>query len=145
MNLSTIKDLEKWLAENCIKNTFTPGNRYETDEGFGIENYNGIFIWYHAERGQKENIKYSRTEKEIVDYAFEIIKNDKYLNSHLVGSLNDALLYENLLNELKKRNIDYWSQEISQGAGKSLFRVYVYRCDIKKVTDLKEKYFILKI
>lgn len=145
MNPSTIKDLEKWLAENCIKNTFTPGNRYETDDGFGIENYNGMFIWYQTERGQKENIKYSITEKEIVDYAFEIIKNDKYLNSHLVGSLNDALLYENLLNELKKRNIDYWSQEISQGAGKSLFRVYVYRCDIKKVTDLKEKYFILKI
>lgn len=145
MNPSTIKDLEKWLAENCIKNTFTPGNRYETDDRFGIENYNGMFIWYQTERGQKENIKYSITEKEIVDYAFEIIKNDKYLNSHLVGSLNDALLYENLLNELKKRNIDYWSQEISQGAGKSLFRVYVYRCDIKKVTDLKEKYFILKI
>lgn len=145
MNMSTIKDLEKWLAENCIKNTFTPGNRYETDDGFGIENYNGMFIWYQTERGQKENIKYSITEKEIVDYAFEIIKNDKYLNSHLVGSLNDALLYENLLNELKKRNIDYWSQEISQGAGKSLFRVYVYRCDVKKVTDLKDKYLHLKI
>ncbi len=145
MNMSTIKDLEKWLAENCIKNTFTPGNRYETDDGFGIENYNGMFIWYQTERGQKENIKYSITEKEIVDYAFEIIKNDKYLNSHLVGSLNDALLCENLLNELKKRNIDYWNQEISQGAGKSLFRVYVYRCDVKKVTDLKDKYLYLKI
>ncbi len=145
MNLNTIKELDKWLSDNCIKNTFTPGNRYETDEGFGIEEYNGMFIWHHTERGQKENIEYFNTEKEIVDFAFEIIKNDKYSNSHLIGFLNVKTLYKNLTTELKKRNIEYWDQEIPQSGGKTLFRVYVYRCDIKKATDLKEKYLLIKI
>ena len=44
--MNTIDELESWMDENDIKNTYTPNARYLTDEGVGLEILNGIFIWY---------------------------------------------------------------------------------------------------
>ncbi len=76
MKISSILELEKWMSENGIKNTFTPRNRFETDEGLGLEINNGLYIWYHFERGQRDNIKYFRDEKEASEYIYEHLKSE---------------------------------------------------------------------
>ena len=143
MSISTIKELEDWMVENCMNNKITPGNRFETDDGVGLEKYGDLYIWYHSERGEKENLKYFNTEKEATEFLYEYLRKDKYANSHLVGRFKDRNLKSELIIELKKRNIKYWNNEISQwGINNNIMSVFVYRSDIKKVTDLKEKYLI---
>ncbi len=143
MSISTIKELEDWMVENCMNNKITPGNRFETDDGDGLEKYGDLYIWYHSERGEKENLKFFNTEKEATEFLYEYLRKDKYANSHLVGRFKDRNLKSELIIELKKRNIKYWNNEISQwGINKNIMNVFVYRCDIKKVIDLKEKYLI---
>ena len=141
MSISTIKVLEDWMVENCMNNKITPGNRFETDDGVGLEKYGDLYIWYHSERGEKENLKYFNTEKEAVEFVYEYVRKNKYANSHLVGNFKDQNLKREIIAELKNRNIKYWNDEISY-LSFNLYRFFVYRCDIKKVTDLKEKYLI---
>ena len=144
MSISTIKELEDWMVENCMNNKITPGNRFETDDGVGLEKYGDLYIWYHSERGEKENLNYFETEKEAVEFVYEYLRKDKYANSHLVGHFKDRNLKNDLITELKNRNIKYWNDEIPQwGINNNILRVFVYRCDIKKVIDLKEKYLIV--
>jgi hypothetical protein len=144
MNISTIKELENWIADNCIKNKITPGNRFETDDGVGLEKYGNLYIWYYSERGEKENLNYFETEKEATEFVYEYIRKDKYANSHLVGSFKDQNLKSELRSELKNRNIKYWNDEISYSPNQRIVRFFVYRCDIKKVLDLKERYMVEK-
>ncbi len=145
MSISTIKELENWMAENCLINKITPGNRFETDDGVGLEKYGNLYIWYHSERGEKENLKYFETEKEATEFVYEYLRKNKYANSHLVGSFKDRNLKNELISELKNRDIKYWNDEITQwGINNNILRIFVYRCDIKKVVDLQEKYKIEK-
>jgi hypothetical protein len=141
MNISTIKELEDWMAENCMKNKITPGNRFETDDGVGLEKYGNLYIWYHSERGEKENLNYFNTEKEAVEFIYEYLRKDKYANSHLVGNFKDQNLKNEIIAEFTNRNIKYWNDEISY-LSFNIYRFFVYRCDIKKVADLKEKYLM---
>jgi hypothetical protein len=142
MNISTIKELEDWMAENCMKNKITPGNRFETDDGVGLEKYENLYIWYHSELGEKENLIYFNTEKEAVEFIYGYVRKDKYANSHLVGNFKDQNLKNEIIAELKNRNIQYWNDEIWYSPNEKHMRFFVYRCDIKKVADLKEKYLI---
>ena len=145
MNISTIKELEDWMTENCMNNKITSGNRFVTDEGVGLEKDGDLYVWYHSERGQKENLKYFKTEKDATDFLYEYLRKDKYANSHLVGRFTDPKLKRELMTTLSDRNIKYWNNEIPKwGIDKKLIQIFVYRCDIKKVTDLKEKYLIIK-
>jgi len=143
MSISTIKELEDWMVENCMKNKITPGNRFETDDGVGLEKYGSLYIWYHSERGEKENLNYFNTEKEAVEFVYEYLRKDKYANSHLVGRFRDRSLKSELITELLNRNIKYWNDEIpTLGINNKIIMIFVYRCDINKVQDLKEKYLI---
>ena len=63
MKIFTILELEKWMTKNGIKNTFTPGNRFESDEGLGLEIVSGLYVWYHSEGGQRDDLKYFCTEQ----------------------------------------------------------------------------------
>ena len=126
MSISTIKELEDWMVENCMNNKITPGNRFETDDGVGLEKYGDLYIWYHSERGEKENLKYFNTEKEAVEFVYEYVRKNKYANSHLVGNFKDQNLKREIIAELKNRNIKYWNDEISY-LSFNLYRFFVYR------------------
>jgi len=128
-----------------MNNKVTPGNRFITDEGVGLEKYGDLYIWYHSERGEKENLKYFKTEKDATDFLYEYLRKDKNANSHLIGSFTDPKLKRELIIKLIDRNVKYWNNEIPKwGIDKKLMQIFVYRCDIKKVADLKEKYLIVK-
>jgi len=72
----SISELENWMSQNGIKNTFTPENRFATDEGLGLEIIDGLYIWYHFERGNRDDLKYFRTETEATEFIYNFLKTE---------------------------------------------------------------------
>lgn len=140
MKLTTIKQLDEWMTFNCYKDNYAIGNR-SIYEGFGLDTFGPLYVWYYTERGNRENLEYFGTEQEAVDFAFKKITADKSANRHLIGFINDKSTEKELLDELDKRKIEYWRDEIQySGINDLRIWVFVFGCDIKKVLDLKEKY-----
>ncbi|MFN8296076.1 MAG: hypothetical protein U0T69_07760 [Chitinophagales bacterium] len=75
MKVSTISELENWMSENGIKNTFTSNNRFVSDEGLGLEVVDGLYIWYFVERGERQNLEYFNSEKDAVEFVYEFLKS----------------------------------------------------------------------
>jgi len=76
--IMTIKELEDWMFQNNIKNTFTPNFRYVTDIGEGLENLSGLYVWYYIdERGNRTDIKYFNSEKDAVLFLIDYLVNEK--------------------------------------------------------------------
>jgi hypothetical protein len=73
MNISTISELEIWMNDNGIKNTFTPNHRFVTDEGLGLEEIVGVFIWYYFERGEKTIVEFFKSESDAVNYIYKFL------------------------------------------------------------------------
>lgn len=74
--MKTINELEKFLKENYPElNYFVIGNygKYGND-GFGLEKFGSLFVWFYYERNNRENLKYFRTEKEAVDFVLSEIE-----------------------------------------------------------------------
>jgi hypothetical protein len=71
-------ELENWMKANCFNFNYYSINGNIINEGCGIEKSGELYIWYHTERGQKDNLKYFISESEIVEYAFNEIKSDKW-------------------------------------------------------------------
>jgi hypothetical protein len=139
-NLSTIKQLDGWLTENCFSDTYGIGNR-NIFEGCGLDIFGSLYVWYYTERGERQNLNYFQSEKEAVDFAFKKITADKFAKSHLVGFINDNKSELELVTELQNRNIEFWKDEIPYyGLQRLTTRIFVMGCDIKKVLDLQMKY-----
>lgn len=77
--MNSIVELEEWMLKNNIKNTFTPNHRYLTDIGEGLENLNGLYIWYSIdEKRNRYDDKFFKSEKDAVEFVFEfLVKNGK--------------------------------------------------------------------
>ena len=76
LKMHTFKELEEWMQQNSIKNTFTPEFRYVTDEGEGLEEIAGLFIWYYIERGERNNLEYFKSEVEAVQFLYRYLLNN---------------------------------------------------------------------
>jgi hypothetical protein len=139
-SLLTVKQLDDWMTENCYADNYGIGDR-NIHEGYGLDNFGSLYVWYYKERGERENVNYFQTEKEAVDFAFKKITSDKFAKSHMVGFINDKQSENEFLTELRNRNVEFWKDEIPYyGLEKLTTRVFVLGCDIKKVLDLHNKY-----
>jgi len=133
--VNSIDELKEIMNKNCYNYNFYSIDGNVIYEGFGIDKSGELFIWYYTERGDRENLKYFRTEAEIAQYAYEIIINDKFAKSHLISCTTDRKVKENLIKILNNRQISYWVDEIPS-RNEIMFRIYVIGCDIEKVEDL---------
>ena len=139
-SLLTIKELDDWMTENCYADNYGIGDR-SIHEGYGLDNFGSLYVWYYTERGARENVNYFQTEKEAVDFAFKKITSDKFAKSHMIGFINDKQSETELLTELRNRNVEFWKDEIPYyGLEKLTTRIFVLGCDIKMVLDLQNKY-----
>ncbi len=139
MNPTTIKQLDKWMTDNCYNdNSYAIGDRI-INEGCGLDEFGSLFVWYYTDRGKRENLDYFRTEQEAVEFAFKKITADKYAKSHRIGFIKDRNEVAELLAELANRNIEFWKEEIPILRERRT-RIYVYGCDMLKVKDLQDKY-----
>lgn len=75
--MTTFKELEKWMLDNNIQNTFTPEARFVTDEGLGLEEVSGLYIWYFIERGERQNLDYFKSEEAAVRFVSNYIENNR--------------------------------------------------------------------
>ena len=97
-------ELKNWMKENCFNLNSYSINGNSIYEGYGIDNSGGLFVWYYTERGQKDNLKYFKSEPEIVEHAFNQIKSDKWAKTHCVGFSTDLNRINDLKSELRKKN-----------------------------------------
>lgn len=141
MVVKNLKELKQFMMLNCYNIDLYGIDNYPKGDGYGIEKWGELYVWYYIERGIKEEIKYFQTEIEIAKFAFEIISNDKFAQSHLLVSFQDLLLKEEIISILKNRKIEFWFDEIPYlGGNNKLVRFFIVGCDINKVHDLKIKY-----
>ena len=134
-------ELEKWMKENCYNfNSYSINGNFIW-EGFGIETNGSLFSWYYTERGQKNTLEIFRTEREIVEFAFNQISTDKWAKTHCIGFSIDKRQCDELAEELKKLNIDFIQDEIPYYAEQPVFRIFVFGCDIQKTEYLKSQFY----
>jgi hypothetical protein len=138
----TILELENWMKENCFNFENYSINGNAIFEGHGIDKIGGHFIWYYTERGEKRDVEYFQTEKEIVEFAFKAIQSDRWAKTHCIGFTTSKTEARELNDKLKELNIEFFQDEIPYyGLNRPVFRTLVLGCDINKVTHLKDKYY----
>ncbi|MDF0708479.1 hypothetical protein [Flagellimonas okinawensis] len=138
--IKTVLELEEWLKENCFSLLSYSINGNFIYEGFGLENNGGLFQWYYTERGEKKVLEYFATEKDAVQYALKTIKADKHAKRNFLGMYKADSEVKSILLELKKREIEYWTDRIPYGGLDDWrTRIFVIGCGIKKAKDLIKK------
>jgi len=136
----TILELKIWMQENCYDFRGYSIAQNSISEGFGIEQMNNQYIWYYCEYSRKENLKTFNSQKEIVKFAYQHIKADKWAKAHCIGFEPDKNNSKKLAQILKNLDIEYFQDEIPYNGG-PVFRTFVFGCDIKKVENLKSDFF----
>ena len=140
---TTKKELEKWTKENCHNFNGYSINGNAIFEGYGIDNTEGIFTWYFTERGQIKKLQSFQSENEIIVYAFNQIKTDKWARSLCIGFTTSKDEKNELENILQERSIEYFQDKIPYyGIERPVYRTFIYGCDINKTQQLKEKYYV---
>jgi hypothetical protein len=138
----TKKELDSWMKDNCYNFDSYSIDGNAISEGFGIDNSAGLFIWYYTERGEKNNLKYFQSEAEIVEYAFNQIKADKWAKTHCIGFTTNKDEKHELENLLNGKNIQFFQDEIPYyGPERPVYRTFVLGCDITKTKHLKDKFY----
>ncbi len=142
---TTEKELRQWMIQECYNfNQYSIGGNI-IDEGYGIDKLGLLYTWYYTERGNRENFKYFDSEEEIVEYAFDRIKNDKWAKTHCVGFTTNQEESNTLKTELTKRRVEYMEDRIPYyGEHNPVYRVFVFGCNYLKTEDLKIKHYHLK-
>ena len=138
--IESVAELEKWFNKNCYNKDSYSINGNVILQGFRLENNGGLFQWSYFEQGEWETLKYFRTEKEAVQYVFEVIRTDEHAKRNYIGMYKSDQETEEILAELKKRNVEYWTDKIPYGGPNDWrTRVFVIGCGIKKAMDLIQK------
>lgn len=131
---NNINELKNFINRNCYNKQSYSIDGEIIYEGFGLEKWGELYVWFYKERDQRENLNYFTTEKEAVRYAYNKIIKDKYANSHLIINTNEDYTKNYIISELYKRKVNYWVEEIPVN-GKT-YRIFVVGCDVNKVNDL---------
>ncbi len=139
---NSILELENWMKDNCYNFISYSINGNFIDEGFSIEKNGNLFLWYYQERGIKRVIKEFQSEKEVVEYGFNKILNDKWAKAHCIGFSKNEKDINDLVSIITGLDIEYFQDKITYDDWKPIFRVFVFGCDVNKLLFLKEKYYL---
>ena len=137
----TENELESWMKDNCCNFDSYSINGNVIFEGFGIDRFGGLFIWYYIERGEKNNLKYFQSEAEIVEHAYNQIKADKWSKAHCIGFTTNKDEMRQLEDILKETGVEFFQDEIPYyGPERPVYRTFVLGCGINKTKHLKGKF-----
>lgn len=135
-------ELESWMKANCYNFNSYSINGNAIFEGFGIDKFGGLFIWYFTERGESNNLKYFQSESELIEDAFCQIKADKWATTHCIGFTTSKAEKEELANILKNTAVEFFQDEIPYyGPERPVYRTFVLGFNINNTKQLKEKYY----
>ena len=141
--MDTLKELDQWMTNNCYRNDSYAIAGRKIYEGFGLEKRSDKYIWYYTERGQEQIVEEFINEFDAVKYAHTKIINDKFADRHMIAFYSTKKDISSLLKELANRSISYQTGELYYRQNDYRTMVFVFGCDVKKVQDLKKKYYEL--
>ncbi len=140
--MRTIKELCKYLENECYQFRGIGIENHQTQDGVIIERNANSYDFSSMERGVKTIVKSFDTEELLVQYAYEILTANEDYRAHLVAwvwSEDSVLAAED---ELKRKGIRYKRNDIPNfREGKTAYRIFVFGKDVLKVDSLKKKYW----
>lgn len=139
---TTREALVRWMEEHGYNFNDYSINGNVIGEGFGIDEVGSEFQWYFTERGRKQVKNVFQSEREVVAFAFEQIRDDQWARSHCIGFLFDKAKADELKAKLEAIPLYYIADEIPYyGPEKPAYRFFVFGCDIKRAEGLRSAYF----
>ncbi|MCB0521324.1 MAG: hypothetical protein H6577_04555 [Lewinellaceae bacterium] len=138
----SVADLAQWMKDHCFNfNHYSIGGN-AIHEGYGIEKWGGLYIWYYSEKGRRDNLQYFQSEKDITEYAFGKITADIWARAHCIGLTKNAVKAGELAGILQSMGVEYKQDTIPEaGSEKPLILTYIFGCDVRKTETLKAIYF----
>jgi hypothetical protein len=140
MEIDTIKDLTKYLKQECFNQEYISigTSRQSLYDGHGIDFNGEKYIYYYIERGKKEILNEFDTEKELCNYIFNKLKDNDSARQHCVRFTKSETKVKKLCDALSSRNIKYKTDRIiHKGKEDYRYRVFVFGRDVLKTRFLK--------
>lgn len=139
--MNTIKELEKYLEDECYSFHEISIGKHYAYEGYVIEKTPEGYCFAYSERGRKEVIKAFPCEKDLVHYALQRLSSNEWMKSHLVACVYKEADIEQAEHELERMNISFKRNDIpNYREGKCAYRIFVFGKDILLLSGFKKKY-----
>lgn len=139
--MESIEELERYLEEECYSFTAITIGKHRAQEGYVIERNGNVYEFSHSERGRKTVISSFSNEKDLVRYAYEKLSADKWKKAQLVARVWSEAEILQAEQELRNKNIVFERNDVLNYAGRrTMYRIFVFGRDIKKLTEFKKKY-----
>ena len=141
--METIEDLKQWITKECFneERVFINGDWKALFLGYGIEQTSDGFIAFYFERGERDILFSSTSEKEVVELFQIELQEEKSLKSHFLIMFKSEKLKNQCLEELKPLGLNIEFDEIPYNGPKDIrYRIFVNGCGFELAKPLIEKY-----
>lgn len=140
--MKTIAELENYLEKECYSFRELSVGRHQAPEGMIIEKLNGCYHFAYSERGHKRVIQSFPSEQELVEFALQRLKNDKWSKAHLAAWVWNEAEIRNAQQELKSMDIAFERNDIpNYSMGKRAYRIFVFGRDVLRLDDFQKRYY----
>ena len=137
-NFTTIEELERWLEDNYYNFNEISIGKHHAPEGYIIEVDNSRYLCCYSERGNKQIVKSFNSEKELVDYAYQLFKGNEWSRAHLLAISFDIEKIKNIEKALYSLGVEYERNDSpNHRNGNTAYRIFVFGKDIKKAEHMK--------
>ena len=109
---ATKEELEKYLEDECYSFVEINIGKHHAHEGIVIEKNGDAYEFGYSERGNKRILMSFSSEQELVEYALEKLKADKWNKAHLVAWVWSEAEIQQAEAELKNYNISFERNDV---------------------------------
>ena len=123
--MKSIEELEKYLEDECYSFVEINIGKHHAHEGIVIEKNGDAYEFGYSERGNKRILMSFSSEQELVEYALEKLKADKWNKAHLVAWVWSEAEIQQAEAELKNYNISFERNDVPNYLqGKNAYRIF---------------------
>jgi hypothetical protein len=142
MKPANVEELKNWMAEQCLNEfCFAVIDIPKMFQGYALDKKDENYRWFHTDHMGETVLKSSTNEKEVVNFAYDQMVQEKTARLHLIGFHWDREIIDLLIDELSLRNIEYEIDTIEHNEKREFhIRVFIDGRDIKKVKDLENRF-----
>ena len=144
--MKSIEELEKYLEDECYSFVEINIGKHHAHEGIVIEKNGDAYEFGYSERGNKRILMSFSSEQELVEYALEKLKADKWNKAHLVAWVWSEAEIQQAEAELKNYNISFERNDVPNYLqGKNAYRIFVFGKDYLKLEEFTKRYYRSRI
>lgn len=139
--METLAELEAWLIDQCYNFDFLSIGSHYAQEGEVFKYENGWYVHSYSERGSQRVIAKFATEKELITYAYELLRKDRWSKAHIIAFVYDENEIKKAELQLTKRGISFERNDIpNYHKGVTAYRIFVFGRDILRCADIKKDF-----